>query len=162
MMERRIHPRLTGYDYGRNGAYFVTICTKDRKPILGSIAVGRDAYIAPQTEMSEIGKTVDRYIKNVNSVYPNVFVDRYVIMPNHVHILFRIDADSGAMRAPRPTISSVVRSIKSLTTKKVGKSIWQTSFYDHIIRDERDFLTHWQYIDANPAKWAEDELYCGS
>ncbi len=63
------------------------------------------------------------------------------------------------MGASGPTISVVIRAIKALTTRQTGQSIWQSKFHDHIIRNEQDYLAHWQYIDNNPTKWTEDEYY---
>ena len=68
----------------------------------------------------------------------------------------------GAGGPPHPTnslISSFVGTLKRFTNKKIGKNIWQTSFYDHIIRDEDDYITKAQYIENNPAKWTEDKYY---
>ena len=59
----------------------------------------------------------------------------------------------------RPTVSQVVGALKRLTNKETGLNLWQTSFHDHVIRDEHDYLARWQYIDDNPAKWAEDEYF---
>ena len=61
--------------------------------------------------------------------------------------------------APTQSVSTRIRSFKTLVSKQIGQSIWQRSFYDHVIRDEGDYLHIWQYIDSNPAKWAEDEYY---
>ena len=81
-------------------------------------------------------------------------------MPNHVHLIIVIRAPDGGVRAPRPThLPAVVRSIKAMVTREVGHSVWQASFYDHIIRSRPDYLRIWQYIDENPARWAEDEYY---
>ncbi len=59
----------------------------------------------------------------------------------------------------RNTVSRIIQQFKGYVTKQVGKSIWQKLYYDHIIRDEYDYFTKWQYIDDNPAKWLEDKLY---
>lgn len=93
----------------------------------------------------------------MNTVYENVFVDNYVIMPNHIHLIIRIE--SGRTQFA-PTIGRIIKQFKGSITKQIGKSIWQKSFYDHIIRDDYDYQTKWQYIDENPGKWLEDELYC--
>ncbi|MBR5490010.1 MAG: hypothetical protein IKV79_01930 [Oscillospiraceae bacterium] len=163
----RKHPRLKDYDYSQDGAYFVTVCTKNRAQILSSI-VGRGAHTPPPVELSNIGKSLDRYISNIENVYSNIFVDAYVIMPNHFHILIRIgndNANNGGVWAPRPTdkrtaVQTVLRSLKTMVTKETGmKDLWQTSFYDHVIRSEQDYLACWQYIDDNPAKWTEDKYF---
>lgn len=79
-------------------------------------------------------------------------------MPNHIHLI--IIKQSGAMWSSHPTnVSGDIRTFKTLVTKDTGKSIWQSKFYDHIIRDEYDYMVHLQYIDENPAKWIEDKYY---
>ena len=94
----------------------------------------------------------------ISAHYPGVTVDKYVVMPNHVHMILVLPADGGrALRAP--TVSRIVRAWKETVTKMLGEAIWQKSFYDHIIRDENDYLRIWTYIHTNPAKWAEDTYY---
>ena len=146
--------RLPEYDYGANGAYFVTVCTEGKRCILGHV-VGGDAHIAPHTALSEYGRIVERYIKTIPGI------DVYAIMPNHVHFVVTIGVENGPMwaSAPTQTLGSLVRSFKTLVTKTAGRKIWQRNYYDHIIRTEADYLRIWQYIDENPACWAEDEYY---
>ena len=151
---------MRNYDYGQNGAYFITICTKDRKQILSKI-VGDDAYIVPKP----YGLVVEKYIRNVPQI------EKYVIMPDHIHMLIRLD--QGSMWASTPTakniglgaeegtaiptknvIASIVRSIKVLTTKEIGEPIFQRSYYDHVIRNQQDYDSVWEYIENNPRKWA--------
>lgn len=156
-LPQRKHPRLKKYDYSRNGAYFVTICVKNRQHLLGTIPVGRGALTPPHIHLSEIGKTTEQYILNINIVYESIILDRYVIMPNHIHLLLRIE--DGGMRASRPTLQTIVRSLKTMITCKIGQSVWQDSFYEHIVRSEDDFLAIWKYIDENPLKWQEDKYY---
>ena len=79
-------------------------------------------------------------------------------MPNHIHILLRIDRDGRPMVAP--TISRIVKQMKGYVTKNVGYQIWQKLFHDHIIRDEKDYLKIAEYIENNPYKWKEDCFYC--
>ena len=164
--------RLRDFDYGQNGAYFITVCVKDRHELLGRIDVGEHIVLP---ELSEIGKTVDNAIHNIEKIYDSVKVDKYVIMPNHIHMILMIVSDDGStMCSPTisrviktedgstmcsPTISRIIKQCKEYVTKKVGYSIWQRSFHDHIIRDEKDYLNHWRYIDENPLKWQEDEYY---
>jgi len=149
---------LKNYDYSTNGAYFVTICTKERANILSTIDVGKAALCLPILELSDIGRIAEKYINNVNVVYDGVMVDEYVIMPNHIHLIITID-NFGRQRAAFPTLSDIVRSIKIMIRKETGKSFFQTSFYDHIIRSEQDYLKIWRYIDTNPEKWTEDRFY---
>ena len=151
---KRKHPRLKNYDYSQNGCYFVTVCTKGKKHLLGHINVGRDAHIPPSTELSETGIAAEKYIQNINRVYANVSVEKYVIMPNHIHFLILIyDSDNGGMKASRPTLFTVIRSFKTMVTKEIGHSIWQDSYYDKIINNENGYFESWRYIDENPLKW---------
>lgn len=152
---KRKQNRLTDYDYAQNGAYFITICVNDRKPILSSITVGADIIRPNNIKLTNIGKVVYYSINSILLHYDGVFVDNYVIMPNHIHMIIRIENDGGRMvSAPM-----IVAGMKRYVSTKIGKSIWQKSFYDHIIRDDYDYQTKWQYIDENPGKWLEDELY---
>ena len=98
---KRKHPRLKEYDYSQNGCYFVTSCTNNRQEILCRIAVGRGDLTPPSTELTPWGKTVEKYIFGIEKAYPHISVDHYVIMPNHVHLLLRIDSDDRrALLAP--------------------------------------------------------------
>lgn len=173
--EKKNRPgRLPNYDYSSAGYYFITFCTRNRDCCLSSIMkmgsgeeiVGRGALAPPRVVLLEPGAILDEFIQNVPRVYPGVVVDKYAIMPNHVHLLIGIagEEDGGARalrptQATRPDIQKIVGGLKSLTRRKVGRPIWQTTFYDHIIRDEADYLRVWNYIDTNPAKWGEDEYY---
>ena len=149
--------RLKDYDYSQTGGYFITFCTENRAPLLGNIVVGGGVLDAPQVELTEYGRITEKYIQNISVAYPHISVENYVIMPNHVHLLLLVG--DGGQGAARPTVSAVVRSIKALVRKETGKSLFQNSFYDHILRDEQDFLIHWDYIETNPGKWAEDEYH---
>ena len=160
-MNTRKHPRLSGYDYSQNGAYFVTFCTKGRKKVLSRIDVGPDALIGPLLELTPYGKLVDEAIQSAILTYPNVDIPCYVIMPNHVHLMVVME-QNGPMRASGPTLGMVVRSIKTKVTRAVGHPIWQDKFYDHIIRTYDDYLQICDYIIFNPAKWQEDEYYDGN
>ena len=141
-LPNRKHNRLENYDYNQNGAYFITISVKERKEILCDI-VGDDAHIVPK----KYGTIVEKYIRNVPEI------EKYIIMPDHIHMIVRIE--NGSMWASTPTnkILNIVRSIKTLTTKEIGKPIFQRSYYDHIIRNQDDYNEVWEYIENNPKKW---------
>ena len=147
--------RLENFDYSRNGAYFITICTKDKSELFwcGSSNVGVDAHIDPP-EISEYGKVADKYINNIKEL------NRYVIMPNHIHMILILD--NGTMWASSPTqqtVSQIVKSFKTLVTKELGFSLWQRSFHDHIIRNEKEYIVLSKYIDNNPVNWQNDCLF---
>lgn len=128
--------------------------------LFGKIPHGRGVHCAPVTPMlSPIGKIVERAILNIPSVYDSVLVDKYVIMPNHIHaiLIFRTDACGRAMHAP--TLSTVIGQMKGYATKKIGAQIWQKGFYDRVIRSQSAYEEIWNYIDENPLKWQDDEYY---
>ncbi len=162
MDKKRKPTRLQGYDYSQNGAYFVTICTYRRAQILSHI-VGQG--LAPaQTQLSVYGKIVEHQLLNLEKRYTNIKIDKYVIMPNHLHVIFLLE-NTSAGASPCPTLSDVVCTFKSLTTLLCKQAhpiekVFQNSFHDHIIRNETDYLEIWQYIDNNPVKWQEDRFYC--
>lgn len=166
-MEQRKHPRLKGYDYGQDGVYFITICTDKKKKVLSRI-VGRG--LAPAAVLLlPAGQLVSEELENFKTRFSTLTIDQAVIMPNHIHLLLRVAAGASS-RPTRDTVSSSVvdmmRVLRSMTTRRwnalqgtAGQKLWQPSFYDHIIRDQTDYLTKWNYIDTNPARWGEDEYY---
>ena len=153
-LPKRRPNRLPDYDYSQNGAYFITICTQDRKPILSEI-VGDDAHIVPKP----YGTVVEKYIRNAREI------EKYIIMPDHIHMIIRLD--NGSMWASTPTsetnlqnrsrVASIVRTIKILASKQIGTSIFQRSYYDHVIRNQQDYDEIWQYIENNPLKWVMEK-----
>ena len=150
--------RMPGFDYNSNGAYFITVCTRDRKPILSKVSVGTTIGRPPDVILTKYGRTVEEAIQQIHVIYTSVHVDNYVIMPNHIHLLLFLYCDDGrAMLAP--TVSRVIQQLKGAVTKRIGHPIWQSRFYDHVIRTERDYRDIYTYIDNNPARWSEDEYY---
>ena len=165
MLQKRKPNRLKNFDYSKSGYYFITICTAKRKAIFSKI-VGRplaaaDGICHNEIELTKIGKTAEKQLLNIEKRYDNIQIDKYIIMPNHIHLILRIN-NTAAVNS-RPTVSNIIRAYKSLTTKECRAfytgEIWQTSFYDHIIRDEKDYLRIWEYIDTNPQKWADDKYF---
>ena len=157
-MQSRKQLRLEQYDYSENGCYFITVCTKDKQPILWTVGAG-----FPRPRLSESGKIVKQWIQVISQKYPSVFVDKFVIMPNHIHLLISFDKGRGN---PAPTISNVIGWLKYQITADInrlshttGQPVFQRSFYDHIIRSEQDYRTKWNYIDTNPYRWSDDEYY---
>ena len=150
--------RLKGYDYSQNGAYFITICVKNRHEMLWNAVGARIARPQNTEDLSEYGIVIKNAINNISEQYPSVLVDKYVIMPNHIHMILLVDSsgDGRAMRAP--TISTVINQMKGYVTKQIGFSLWQKLFHDHIIRNEEEYRKIWEYIDTNPLKW-EDDCY---
>ncbi len=150
--------RLQSFDYSAPHAYFITICTKDRVPLLGNI-VGASSARPPYCDLSPYGYAVKQAVLCITDHYPAVVNEKYVIMPNHLHLLLRICADEHGRALLAPTISHIIQHLKGVVTKELGFSIWQKSFHDHIVRNEHDYQMIWQYIDNNPSQWESDCFY---
>ncbi|MCL2096572.1 MAG: transposase [Oscillospiraceae bacterium] len=147
--------RLQGYDYSASGCYYITICVKNRHEILWKEYDSVGARIA--RPLSAVGNVVKTAIENIPKIYDGVYIDIFAVMPNHIHMIARIENSGRAMRAP--TVSRIINQFKGYVTKQIGFSIWQKLFYDEIIRNEQTYRNIWQYINENPEKWAEDEFY---
>ena len=140
---------MKSFDYRSEGAYFITLCTLRREPCLSSI------LLSPPTEgnvqkaqviLLPYGEIAERYLLSMPGIA------QYVIMPNHIHaILFLNSAEH--------SLPQLVRSYKTMVTKAVGKPLFQRSFFDHVIRGEKDFHSIQHYIDHNPSQWAEDRYF---
>ena len=139
--------RLKGYDYSKEGMYFITICTKNRAEILGKI---KESNII---ELTEEGIIVEKHIKTIVDVFKNIIIDDYIIMPNHIHIIIVIKDKETV------TISRIIKQYKMYVSKKIGYSIWQKSFYEHIIRNEKEYYKIKEYIENNIVNWKKDKYY---
>ena len=148
--------RLQRYDYSKAGSYFVTICVKDRRCVLSKIAV-TDGAASATVELTACGEIVAEGIRRMQECYARVQVDRFVIMPNHVHLLLTItdDPKSGPPGSSAPTagLPQMIAAFKKFTNRTSGESLWQRSYYDHLIRDREDYLIRCRYVDENPIKW---------
>ena len=169
--------RLKSYDYSTPGAYFITVCTREKRCILSRIVKRQSESVgalheAPAVELvlTPEGKCVRRYIEAVPSRWPMVHMDRYVIMPNHIHLLLSVESGRAIRESPlqaggkRSLISNVIGYLKMNSSRDIHairpeEIVWQRSFYDHVIRGEDDYRTVAEYIDGNPMKWSEDRFY---
>lgn len=155
-LPQRKSPRLAEYDYSANGAYFVTFCTHEKRHILSTISPDGISHF------TQIGDIADSWILHIPQKFPACIVDNYVIMPNHIHILLRIDDMLQAQNVP---LSSVIGWLKygivKESTQRLKKEapIFQRSFHDHVIRSSEDYETIFSYIACNPQRWAEDRFY---
>lgn len=117
--------------------------------------------------LNNAGKMVDEHLLNISN-NPSVILDKYCIMPDHIHAIVCISS-VGPTQGSVPTISEMIQRFKTITTKlyidgvhsgdypPFEKKIWQRSFFDRIIRNEQGYLEAWRYIDENPLKWQMDE-----
>ena len=154
-LPKRKDIRLKNYDYSSSGVYFLTICTSERRNYFWAnvgATIGRPQDIA----LSEYGNIVDKAINNIPYVYPALDVDHYVIMPDHIHLLLIVCADECGRPMVAPTMSRVVQQLKGYITKRIGHSIWQKLFIDHVIRNREDYEEHVKYIYDNPIRWQYD------
>ena len=155
-LPKRKPNRLKDWDYSHPGAYFVTICTRERAKYFWDGHVGERMALPP---LSKFGKIMNEAILNIPKRYPSVRLDHYAVMPNHVHLLLSILTDENGSAMRSPTIQTVINQLKGHVTKRIGTPLFQRSFHDHIIRDEKDYQLIWQYIDQNPLKWELDCFY---
>lgn len=155
--------RLRGYDYSQTGAYFVTICTKDRACWLGEISEGF-------MHLNGAGHIVEAAYQGLSGRFPGVTIDECVAMPNHIHGIIMVgaqfiapvfsDADQGAINRA-PTLGDVVRAFKAVSTRQIRmhanpRFAWQRNYYEHVIRDDISLNRIRQYIEENPLQWALD------
>lgn len=148
---RRKRIRLENYDYSSDGAYFVTVCVIRKDISLWKNVAANCVRQNITHELSDIGKLVDNEIQKIETIYDSITVDKYCIMPDHIHMILFIDTKRRTQFAP--TISRVIKQFKGAITKKLGFSIWQKSFNDEIIRNEKAYLEIWRYIDENPVQY---------
>ncbi len=157
--------RLPEYDYSQEGAYYVTMCTQERKYVFGEISDGK-------MDLNKYGKIVDQFWQDIVERYDGIVLDTFVIMPNHVHAIIIIIGDAicrgevtSPLRKPRKhTIGQVLAYYKYQTTKIInqindspGRRVWQRNYYEHIIRNEKTLNKMREYICNNPLYWASDD-----
>ena len=159
--------RLQGYDYGSNGCYSVTICTKNRIHYFGEIVnvVKTDNY--PSLRTTEIRKIAEKFWLEIPNHFPFVILDQFVIMPNHIHgILFINKTDYASWQSNKfgcqsQNLGSVIRGFKSSLKRYANENnidfAWQERFYDNIIRDDKGLNEVRKYIFDNPQNWNDDE-----
>jgi len=167
-LAKRKNIRLKDYDYSQEGYYFITICTKNKKEILGKIVGANcvrpktpDDPVRPKNNyptiiLTKIGKIVENEMNKISKIYNNILIDEYIIMPNHIHVI--IEIENGRTQFA-PTISQIIKQYKGSITKQIKNNIWQKSFYEHIIRNEKEYLNIKQYIINNPYNWKKDKYY---
>ena len=152
-LPRRKDVRLKAYDYSSTGAYFVTICTQDRRCVLSDILVGGGVLDAPCVRLTGYGAVVEQTILEMDRTYEHISVDNYVIMPNHVHLLLSVTGE-GTSRTPSPMEQPGSES------KIVGSGVPQRPC--RMTAGANTQLPRsdiWNYIDSNPVKWIDDRYY---
>ena len=174
-------PRHPEYDYNTPGYYFITFCTKDRAHLLGEI-VGRSLPDAPpehtplrqkehpggcslqaHMQYSAYGEITWKQLEKMTAYYPDIILEKYVIMPNHIHLLLRIpgilEQNQSDDQRKNNCVSKFIGTFKRFCNRQYGCNIWQTSFHDHIIRGKADYEKIWMYIETHPLRWENDCFY---
>jgi putative transposase len=159
--------RLKEYDYSQSGGYFITLCSDKGKFLFGSITNA-------EMRLNESGKIVKEFWFEIPQHFPNVLVDEFVVMPNHIHGIIFIEDCRGGVNPPKQrgeqtsplrkrTLGQIVAFFKYRTTKLVIQNcrmsesrIWQRNFYEHVIRNEDDLKNIREYVINNPLKWELD------
>ena len=146
-LNKRKSPRIPDYNYAEVNYYFITLCTDQKKCLFHY-----------RGQMNRFGEIAEACIKEIPSHYPGIRVDKYVVMPNHVHLILVVEAKNTAGAV------TVIGTYKSSVSRKIHKlmpdlKIWQRSFHDHIIRNQKSYEMIWNYIDTNPMRWHADCFY---
>jgi len=149
MQKERRRLRLPDFDYSQAGSYFVTICTHDRRCVLGDVA-------GEEMSLSRSGELVGTLWQSLPDRHGGVSIDEFVVMPNHLHGIVELAENE-------VSLPSVIGTFKSLSTKAVnaangvpGDRLWQRSYHEHVIRDEEARERIREYIQNNPSKWHID------
>ena len=143
-LKKRKSPRIPDFDYSSANYYFITVCTYEKQCIFYTSGT-----------LNEYGIITDNCLREIENHFSGVHLDKWVVMPNHVHGIIIIEKDC------RHSLSTIVGLFKSSVTKKLHciqpeLEIWQRSFHDHVIRNQRSYENIWNYIEYNPVKWFED------
>lgn len=164
--------RLKGFDYTNRGYYFVTICTHGRENLFGTIRNVGARPDAPDMQLNEFGRIVENNVKLMPKW--KIFIDKYQIMPNHIHLIMVISGASGqnnisgaSGRAPtKLTLGWYVGALKTLSTRQINRisgplkrKIFQRNYYERIIRNEKELWQARNYIESNVANWKKDKLF---
>ncbi len=164
-MKDRHSFRYRGYDYRRNGAYHIVICSHQRKNVFGRIRGGA-------MQLNRFGRIVGEEWHLSGQKRTEITLDTFVVMPNHVHgLVFIARLDDQTLEEPPDTsvvapasLGAFVRGFKAAVTKRIGEErgqqtlVWQRLYWDRIIRDKQELENTRRYIENNPAQWENDEL----
>ncbi|MEA5594175.1 transposase [Rivularia sp. UHCC 0363] len=156
--------RLKSYDYTQEGAYFITICTKNKQCIFGDIKQG-------EIKLNSLGMIAYNCWQEIPQHFPHIKLDIFVIMPNHIHGILWINQTISKEDKPRQygkmvagSIPCVIRSYKSAVTRQINQicnqksisPVWQRNFYENINRNEESLESIRKYILNNPLNWEND------
>lgn len=149
-LPKRKSPRIPKYDYSKANYYFITICTNEKKCIFGE--PGKPNWL---------GQVAQKNLLKIPEINPFIRLDHCVVMPNHIHAILDVSAEN------KKNLNVVIGQYKMSVTKQIRKimpdfQVWQRSYHDHIIRNQKSYEKIWMYIENNPLKWKEDCFYVTS
>jgi len=170
--KRRRSIRLKGYDYTGPGAYFVTVCTHRWQRLFGEVDNGK-------VRLSTAGQIVETMWLKIPDIRPQVILDEFVVMPNHLHGIIMIYDRSENVRATqwvaptgvssrpqgpaRHSLGAIIGQFKGAATKRInmsqgtpGQSVWRRNYYEHIIRNDSSLNRVREYITCNAQRWHLD------
>jgi len=139
--------RIENFTYTSIGMYYITICTKNRGEILGKIKQN-------DIKLTKEGMICKEYLQNFEKIFINIEINEYIIMPNHIHMIIEIKEEKENV-----SIMRIIKKYKSSISQKLGRSIWQKSYYDRIIRNEKELYAIKQYIRDNIKNWKLDKYF---
>ena len=150
----RKSPRLAGYDYSEAGYYFVTLCTREQECLFGEI-------IEDSMHLNNIGQMIASMWRAMPERLEQVDLDSFVVMPNHIHGIVSLEKGITLTRVIQAfksiSTNEYIRGVQSQGWKRFNGTLWQRSFHDHVIRNEKDLFRVQEYIMNNPLQWAIDE-----
>ncbi|MFP4698379.1 MAG: transposase [Eubacteriales bacterium] len=163
-MKQRKNIRLKSFNYSQTGSYFITICTYNKFQLFGEII---DTQSNTKMEMNNNGEIVKQAMEQLPNRFTNTKIDKYVIMPNHIHVIITLKREhqDTPLQQKRSEISKIVGYLKMNITKRIKETskmiekVWQRGYHDRIIRNELEYKKIWEYVDTNPLKWKMDK-YC--
>ena len=151
--------RLRNYDYSQAGAYFITICVQNRECLFGDI-------VDDEMQLNNTGLTVKTIWQEIEIHYPQVELDEFVVMPNHIHGIISLRRRDLGAASSAPTVGKIIRRFKSMSAIAVNKSLgrslqplWQRNYWERVVRDEKELHAMQEYIGNNSRQWELDKLH---
>lgn len=165
MQAQRKGTRPAEHDYSQSGLYFVTLYAEQQRCRFSRIV----EKASPRPELKPEGRILERWIRRIPIQFPGAQVERYVIMPNHVHLLIALSGDPVSAKISGwqvKGIPQIVSWLKYQATREIRErnpalpgTVFRRSCRSHVIRNEDDALNHRQHIENNPLNWQLDPEY---
>lgn len=175
MLASRKSIRLDNHDYSSEGFYFITICCFEKRCLFGEI-------VNNEMVLNAFGKIAFDEWFNTEKLRPNLIMEEFIVMPNHIHGIINIVHPVGAscarppaeliagehsspLRGPSQTVGAIVRGYKAAVTSAINKmnnksnSVWQRNYHEHVIKNNESHIKIADYIVNNPCTWNNDSIH---